>query len=405
MKSTSSKVRLFCNVSLVSTVLLITTTSLVKAQPVVWTGDVTLETPFFECSEGGHSGIRVVGQTNLVFSNDLDPTVQPAPKVTIRCGTLSFDEGAELTTISSLDIRISDITSGPVRIINTRGIDGPDAPPTPDIWALRKMQNGSKGDDRGKGRSASGCLIGDHGSSSGATGGQGKPGEDGKKFKAPKGADGSPGNPAGNIALTSRNFAEGTTVYIEAIGGDGGAGGRGGRGADGGDGGKGGRGGDGGNANECHSASRGGNGGRGGDGGDGGNGGPGGNGGRGGNGGNITLALQEGSGHYPIHDLQNNGGLGGDPGLGGERGEGGAGGLGGDPGHGGSGKGGIFGTDLNRKKSGPGGSAGDPGTPGDPGQEGPLGIPGEDGDPGRIGKGFSGTLPQEIIDQLLGAVN
>lgn len=398
----SKSMRLLGGVSVASWLSAI---SIASAEQVVWTGDINLDTPFFECSDGGHSGINVVGRVNLVYSNDLDPTLYPAPKITIRCETLSFAEGSELSTASSLDFRISGVTSGQVRIINTRGFDGADAPETPEIWAPRKMQNGDPGENKGKGRNASGCLVGDHGSSRGDTGGEGKPGDDGKIFVAPKGAEGLPGNPAGNVALTSRNFAEGTTVYIEAIGGNGGAGGRGGRGADGGDGGKGGRGGDGGNANECHSASRGGNGGRGGDGGDGGNGGPGGNGGRGGNGGNITLALQEGSGNYPVHDLQNNGGIGGDPGLGGERGEGGAGGLGGDPGHGGGGKGGIFGSDLNRKKSGPGGSAGDPGDPGNPGQVGPLGLPGEDGDPGRIGKGFTGTLPQEIIDQLLGAVN
>ncbi|MCP4220134.1 MAG: hypothetical protein GY765_36220, partial [bacterium] len=263
-----------------------------------WSGDVTLEK--FDCKIANVDGIVVSGPVKLTHPQDTDPYGN-IREIGIDCPSLTFEDGSSLTTISSLDIRISKITSGLVRIINTRGVKGSNAAPAPELWKERKMPNGAAGSN---GRNASGCMINDHRSDPGGRGGNGT---SGLNYKAPKGMPGKNGGTAGDVIFLSRAFAESTTIEITANGGDGGAGGLGGRGADGGDGGNGGKGGD---ANECHSSSGGGNGGNGGDGG---NGGPGGNGGDGGNGGNVTAALQAGTGFAPTPAIKNSGGSGGEP--------------------------------------------------------------------------------------------
>lgn len=367
------------------------------AAPVVWEGEVSLRG--YDCAREGRDGIVVKGSVTLVHPEDKAHS-DPAQEINISCQSLTFEQGSELSSLSGMYIRIDGTSSGPIKLINTRGIKGKDAAPTPDIWEPRKMANGGNGSGGGNGRNATGCekLWESRGSKPGGAGERGANGASGLLFTAPAGANGQKGNSAADITFISRFLASGTTLEILAVGGDGGAGGRGGRGADGGDGGSGGTGGNGGAASSCHTADHGGNGGNGGDGGDGGNGGPGGDGGDGGNGGNVLTAIQEGSGTAVVPIIRNNGGRGGDPGPGGEQGLGGKGGNGGSGGYGGDGDGGIIG--LGKKGPGDPGLAGVAGKPGRPGKPGPWGQPGKDGQNGLIGKGFSGTLPAEALDKL-----
>lgn len=370
------------------------------AEPVVWTGQVSLRG--FDCLKEKREGIVIQGSVSLLHPDDLSPE-GPVQEIIIACTSLAFEPGSQLSSISKMDIRIDGTSSGAIKIINSRGVPGKDAPPTPEIWKPFKMPNGGNVGGGGNGRDASGCAgIDDKDSDPGGDGGRGQDGQSGLLHAASPGANGSSGNTAADVYFLTRFVADGSTIEIIANGGNGGMGGLGGRGADGGDGGNGGVGGQGGDANTCHTASRGGNGGNGGNGGDGGNGGQGGNGGDGGNGGTVVVAIQEGAGNKATPPkISNTGGKGGAPGLGGEAGLGGKGGLGGGGGWGGGGDGGIFGTGIESKRPGSGGLGGGNGVDGKDGERGPMGVWGKDGQNGRIGPGFSGTLPKEGLDKLI----
>ena len=370
-----------------------------------WTG--TLERDFVDCNNESVDRIIISGAVLLVHPQDKDLS-KDAKKISIFCPGLIFEEGSSLSTISFLDIRISDTTSGPVKILNTRGVRGSDgsnppysgADPNADIWALRKMPKAPDGGGAGNGDNARGCvLIDDQDSSPGGRGGNGIAGQTGANQPATGGEPGKNGTSAGDVVLISRKFAEGTTIDISASGGSGGAGGLGGRGTDGGEGGDGGHGGKGGNSSKCHLASRGGDGGTGGNGGDGGNGGAGGDGGNAGNGGRVTV-LKEDGGPAPAPVIANFGGTGGEPGLGGEQGRGGKGGQGGAFGYGGDSSGGVFGK-IDRKGEGGQGNNGEWGKVGMDGQPGPIGQRGKDGQNGEIGRGLTGSITGDQIKDLL----
>jgi hypothetical protein len=365
----------------------------------VWSGDKQLQA--FDCATDKIDRLVIRGTVRLIDSSDQDLSKDPHT-IKIICDNLKFESGADLKSVSSMDIRIGGTTEGPVRISNERGKDGAKAPDTPDIWSIRKMQDGPDGGYGGNGRDAKKCIEFGHGSDPGGRGGDGQPGQSGLLYSAPPGASGKNGISAGEVVFVTRQFASGSTLDISAPGGRGGNGGRGGRGADGGIGGIGGTGGKGGNASDCHTASRGGDGGTGGRGGDGGNGGVGGDGGNGGNGGNVTTIKQAGGYDAPAV-ISNKGGIGGDPGLGGEKGLGAKGGKGGQFGFGGGGDCGFFGCDIKVDPKGPGGTgnAGGRGADGKDGVDGPLGNPGHDGDDGHIGHGFAGNATQEQIDKLI----
>lgn len=365
------------------------------AEPVVWTGEITLRG--FDCRREHRDGIIVRGAVTLMHPDD-SLAEGSIKQVVVVCSALAFDPGSEIRSISSLDIRIDGTSTGAIKLVNTRGVNGNAAAQTPDIWATVKMAKGESGRSGADGRDASGCVgMDDHLSENGGNGGRGGDGISGQLYAAAKGASGQKGGTSGDVVFISRFLAAGTTVEISAIGGDGGAGGLGGRGADGGDGGDGGKGGRGGFANSCHTASGGGNGGYGGNGGDGGGGGQGGNGGDGGNGGNVIVAIMEGSASEAPKIL-NHGGAGGSPGKGGEPG------VGGDRGHGG-----VGGSGGDVASSAPFGSgapraSGAPGLDGAASQNvGALGVWGLDGSHGRIGQGFTGTLPQNQLDKLFGS--
>lgn len=372
-----------------------------NADSIVWTGN--LQFSDYSCSALNKDEIVVRGAVTVVNPVDIDPHKPPA-KVSILCDKFTFEKDASLSSISSMDIRISKVTSGPVKLVSLRGVKGDDAKDTPEIWGVVKMKHGGP-----VGRGANGddaqCKIGDsHDSSSGKKGPRGNDGEDGRQIVAPKGASGLAGGTASDIVFLTASFAPGSSVEVTAVGGGGGSGNRGGRGADGGDASDGGIGGKGGNSCstagiDTHSASDGGPGGDGGNGGHGGNGGPGGDGGPGGNGGSVTIGLLEGNGSVPTPVISNGGGIGGDPGVGGERGEGGKRGEGAVGGCGGSGYSGPLG--IGGTPGGHCAGAGQPGKNGDPGDPGPIGQKGKDGDPGHIGPGFAGTLPKAVWQTLV----
>ncbi|TGQ83717.1 hypothetical protein EN850_02950 [Mesorhizobium sp. M8A.F.Ca.ET.207.01.1.1] len=377
---------------------------------LTWSGNV--EVDYINCEKKNIGKIIISGEVTLVHPRDKDP-FGDVKKISIFCPLLQFEKDSSLSSISILDIRISDTTSGPVVITNTRGAtrgkDGGNPPytgnnPAEDIWVKRVGADGGKGGSGGDGRDGSGCaLINDHDSDPGGPGGTGQGGQQGGDLKVAGGEPGQNGVSAADVILISTKFAKGTTIDITANGGDGGNGGMGGRGADGGRGGQGGYGGHGGDASSCHTASRGGDGGTGGKGGDGGNGGAGGDGGNGGNGATVTV-LKEDGGPVPPLVATFNGGRGGRGGLGGEPGAGGPGGEGGIFGWGGgSHKGLIPGIeDHGQAGTGNNGANGDPGKPG---QAGPLGHNGDDGSLGHLGKGLSGSVTKDQLKDLLPAMN
>ena len=249
---------------------------LALADSVVWSGEIQIND--YLCSHFNKDEIIVHGDVKIANSKDADP-YKPPLIIPIQCEKLTFESGSSLSSMSAVDIRISKVTAGPVKLVSLRGIRGGDAKPTPDIWTRVKMRRGDAVDPGRSGNNANCDPLNSHDSTVGGDGPRGNDGEDGHKFKASKGAYGDPGATASDIALLTASFAPGSSVEVTAIGGDGGAGGRGGRGADGGDASDGGLGGTGGKAcggANAHSASNGGAGGPGGNGGNGGNGGPGG---------------------------------------------------------------------------------------------------------------------------------
>ena len=206
--------------------------SLALADSVVWSGEIQFGN--YTCGNANKDEIVVHGDVKIVNSKDVDPN-KPPLVVPIQCEKLTFETGSSLSSMSAMDIRISKVTSGPVKLVSLRGIRGGDAKPTPDIWAPVKMKHGDPVGPGPGGHGAKCDPFDSHDSTVGGGGPGGNGGEDGHKFKAPKGAYGDPGATASDITLLTASFAPGSSVEVTAIGGDGGAGGRGGRGADGGD--------------------------------------------------------------------------------------------------------------------------------------------------------------------------
>lgn len=368
---------------------------------VVWEGTVKIS--HFECGEEGNDKIVIRNMVTLVHPED-KAVVDEAKRISIVCPFLQFDNGSSLNTLSALDIRIGDTTSGPVVIINTRGVRGKDGAnpphkgndPAEDIWARKVGAEGEGGDDGQNGRDGSGCdLVGGYDSEPGGNGSVGLVGQDGGELGVARGESGQDGSSAADVILISRKFGEETTIDITANGGDGGNGGTGGRGADGGRGGRGGNGGRGGEASACHAASQGGDGKPGGPGGNGGDGGTGGDGGSGGNGGSVTILAEEG-GPVPEVVVTSRGGRGGRGGFGGEPGAGGPGGDGGLYGPGGHGHKGLVPGIDDHSEGGPGINGGQ----GDPGTSGLSGLVGRDGFRGRIGRETSGFVTAEQLKDL-----
>jgi hypothetical protein len=369
-----------------------------QAQVIAWTGQVTVESGLFDCAAVGAQEIVVQGDVNLRHPRDVD-VFGPGETIRVRCERLVFRPGSSLTSVSSLEMRISGAVSGPVQIRGERGAAGANADPTPDIWASRTGARGNDGRSGSNGRNALSSSwdypLGRN-ADSGGSGDNGGRGADGARGST--GAHGSHGANGNHIRIFAGDFGPGTTVSITTRGGAGGLGGRGGRGENGGDGGTGGAGGEGGDGDPPNrKGARGGNGGNGGDGGRGGNGGQGGDGGNGGRGGDVIVGLRDGGAppaEAPTIDVE--GGRGGDPGRGGEQGTGGFGGQPGPGGDGGDGDRFVWGIG-----GGAGGRAGAPGRRGQDGLPGPMGTPGKDGERGRIGDGRWGVLPTELFRTLM----
>lgn len=389
---------------LVISILLTTISSNAVAQEnnkLTWSG--TQEVDFFDCKSVGVIELVISGTVDLVHSETTNPYRTPQ-KISVRCNKLTFLAASKISTISALDIRIGEVASGPIHIVNMRGQRGEDGNSDPAILSSRKMASGDNGANGGNGKNAlcrfRGLKFVSEASTNGGAGAHGKVGQSGHEYAAPKGAAGRAGSNAAPIIFVARQFAPETSVTIEAVGGDGGMGGEGGRGADGGDGGNGGQGGKGGNAASCRTASNGGNGGNGANGGDGGNGGEGGNGGDGGDGGDVAVFWQVGGLNPVFPIVTNQSGTGGLPGAGGQPGNGGLGGNEGKAGCGGSGSSGVLG-DIDRKGGGKCAGAGVPGKPGNPGARGPNGAPGEDGRNGEYFRPSVGPAPKDKIDALI----
>lgn len=177
------------------------------AASLVWKGDLTLTG--LDCIREKVDGVVISGAVTLHHPSDPD-AFGPIQTIIIRCANLVFDTGSSLSSISSMDIRVSELTSGPVKIINTRGVKG------------RDIDNGEAMD---RGRHCVGREYYHWGQR-----GHGEPGF--------SGVDG------GDVTLISKAFAPETTITLISTGGDGGSGGV---GHDSGNGGNGGPGGNGGN--------------------------------------------------------------------------------------------------------------------------------------------------------------
>lgn len=370
-----------------------------NSKEVTWSGKK--EITEFDCLSQGVDRIVVQGKLNLVHPEDTDVYNKPS-KIRIICEEMHFNEGSELTSISTIDIRIDGTASGQILIKGTRGVKGDNGVTPPGHLSRRKAGNGPNGGPGANGQDARcrmrGLKFDNRGSTRGGRGIDGGTGQQGGRGAG--GAHGRPGVDGANVIFIVRRFAPGTTVRVHADGGNGGRGDKGGRGIDGGDGGIGGPGGRGGSASSCRSASNGGDGGNGGTGGNGGDGGPGGNGGNGGDGGDVYVVWQEGGLNGATTLIFNDGGLGGQPGPGGEPGQGGRGGEHGSAGCGGSGSSGVFGS-IDRKGGGKCAGIGRVGRDGQPGQPGPPGTPGEDGKKGRTKEPVEGSAPIDKLNELI----
>lgn len=340
------------------------------------TGTMTISE--FDCAASGVQLLLIDGIVDLRHPI-LDG--EGPPVITITCPLMRFAAKSEIRVNAPLKIKIFEEASGPIRIINTNGEKGIDAPQTPEIWEARAARSGNDAGGGGNGRDAETNLRGNWSAERGGDGGNGENGEHGAYGSS--GASGSVGTKGGNISLRVADVAPGTSIYLRADGGEGGRGGKGGRGVDGGKGGNGGPGGEGGDGNAIHDGKSGGNGGNGGDGGNGGNGGTGGNGGHGGAGGNVYFYWLQGARPAFDIDLLSDGGDGGIPGEGGDPGLGGKGGTRANAGCGGD-RGG-FGTVIQTTSGGSCGTDGHPGVDGNDGKKGPPGVFGQEGPPGPHG--------------------
>jgi hypothetical protein len=372
-----------------------------QAEEVIWTGEKTFD--FYDCGMHDITRITVRGPLTLVHGDDRNAFVLPK-KIRLVCDNLHFESGAIMRSMSALDIRIGEVASGSIVINNTRGVKGVEGITDQQFLNARQMSRGANGAHGSDGQDARcrmrGLEFDNRKSRPGARGKDGAQGQTGSLYSAPKGAPGRAGAHGADIVLVVREFEAGTTLLINARGGDGGLGGVGGAGADGGVGGRGGDGGQGGDASSCRTAAHGGNGGNGGRGGDGGNGGSGGDGGDGGDGGNVFVIVQEGLAANVLPLVVNDGGLGGQPGQGGAPGAGGAGGAPGNAGCGGSGSSGVLGP-IDRKGGGKCAGAGVPGDYGADGKTGPQGAWGADGRNGESEPPKFRAAKPEDIQQLL----
>lgn len=350
-----------------------------SADDVVWKSEV--KTSDFDCRQGGADRIVISGVVNLVHPDDADLRKR-AKYITIRCPNLKFEPSSKLTSDSSLDIRIEEIVAGAVLIESTRGKNGENAPPTPEIWQHSVAASGATGADGEKGKDGAACEQFGAGPEQGGAAQKGGRGSDGQNGFV--GAEGLAGMHGSNIRLIAGAFEKDATIEVNSTGGDGGKGGLGGRGQDGGAGGSGGQGGEAGDDRGCHNSSRGGDGGPGGDGGNGGQGGQGGWGGNGGRGGDIRIGLKVGSEPPRLPKYNVDGGAGG---LGGSGGEPGAGGARGRPGQGGLGSKGRNVT-LFPREAGANGWQGPDGVDGKAGRISHSGRDGDTGDFGAIKFGF-----------------
>ena len=215
--------------------------ALAQAQTITWTD--TIQTDFYDCQNYQRTEIVVRGNVMLVHPEDSDLTASPRT-IRVLCDNITFEEGAVLQSASGLDIRISQVASGHIQILGTRGKKGVKGNTPEDALVPRKMQNGPQGSPGGNGKSARcrfrGLKFVSEGSSRGGTGARGQDGVSGLLFAAPKGASGGKGVSAAPIVFITRLWGSDTDITIDAVGGDGGDGDRGGHGANGGDGGKGG---------------------------------------------------------------------------------------------------------------------------------------------------------------------
>ncbi len=125
------------------------------AEPAVWIGQVSLRG--FDCLKEKRDGIVIQGPVTLLHPDDLSPD-GPVQEIIIACTNLAFEPGSQLTSISKMDIRIDGTSSGAIKIVNSRGVQGRDAPPTPEIWKPFKMRNGDNAGGGANGRDASGCA-------------------------------------------------------------------------------------------------------------------------------------------------------------------------------------------------------------------------------------------------------
>jgi hypothetical protein len=145
---------------------------------VVWDG--VLELDVFDCGREGVGKIVVSGEVVLVHPADVgNAGIQSIKSIRISCPNLEFLTASRLSSKSSLDIRISDVSSGPIWIENTRGRRGDDAPAVPEALLVRKMPKGSDGRRGNDGADASCDPFRNFSAEDGQSGGAGADGEPG----------------------------------------------------------------------------------------------------------------------------------------------------------------------------------------------------------------------------------
>src|ERR1700722_15998706 len=142
---------------------------------LTWADGSTITVDSLDCVKSGYSGLVVAGTVTLVYSH---PNALAPQSIRLLCPYILFRTGAQILTREMIDFKISAQAVGPVKIINTRGDDGADAPVddaakkrSDEIWKITKEPKAPNGGTGGNGRNAETDLKGNWSADEGGGGG------------------------------------------------------------------------------------------------------------------------------------------------------------------------------------------------------------------------------------------
>src|ERR1700733_8957610 len=92
---------------------------------LTWADGSTITVDSLDCVKSGYSGLVVAGTVTLTHPH---PNTLAPQDIRLACPYVLFRTGAQLLTTEMIELTISVQAIGPLKIINTRGEDGADAP-------------------------------------------------------------------------------------------------------------------------------------------------------------------------------------------------------------------------------------------------------------------------------------